>query len=121
MASILSRFSRRFRTRDPARDAATDTARLMTVRTSINEAIADATRERDGLKRRVDEYYTQAAFLLDDAPDYAERSSEEEQEIAGAEHSAIAAQRRIEAIDRQIGQLSALLRLLDSQTAAEAA
>ena len=122
MASILSRFSRSFRTRDPSRDAATDTARIAAVRAAIESAIADARRERDGLERRVEEHYTQAAFMLDDAPDYAERSAEEEQGIADAERAAAAAQRRIESIEAQIGQLTALLQFLDSQpSAADAA
>lgn len=121
MASIVSRIFRRFQTRDPARDAATDAARLLKVRVALQEAIDSATNERNGLRRRVDEYYTQAAFLLDNVPEYAERADDEEQAIADAERQAAAAKRRVETIEAQLARLRQALSMLDEQVSSRAA
>ena len=56
MALIESLTLRRFRTRDPNRDAATDQQRMDAIRSAIAGAMDGATRERAGLKRRVDDY-----------------------------------------------------------------
>ncbi|WP_152664508.1 hypothetical protein [Devosia geojensis] len=114
MASILSMGSRMFRTRNPARDANTDLDRFMTVRRSIASAIEGATRERDGLQRRLDVYYAQATSLLDNSPEFAERDSAEEEAIRQAEDNAAAASRRIKQITEHIAQLNKMLADVDA-------
>jgi hypothetical protein len=113
MASILSFANRMFRTRNPARDANTDRNRMIAVRIAVVEAIDSARRERDGLKRRVDAYYAQASALLDDSPEYAERSSSEEGLISEAEQAAAAALQRIGMIDAQLEHFSGILHQID--------
>ena len=114
MASILSFASRVFRTRDPARDAQTDRARLMSIRTAIAEAIESANRERDGLERRVDAYFASASHILDQG-DFEQRSAEDEATIAEAERQGSAGLRRIAAIDAHLRRLQGLLTQVDGQ------
>lgn len=116
MASILSFASRVFRTRDPARDTATDRDRLMTVRSSIVAAIESATRERDGLKRRVDNYFASASHILDQA-DFEERSADDEAAVVEAERQGIAGLQRIAVIEAQIQRLDDMLAYFDDQDA----
>ena len=113
MASILSLRPRLFRTRNPARDANTDLDRLMTVRRSIADALAAASRERQGLQQRVDVYYAQATNLLDNSGDYGARSDEDEQSIREAEANAAQATSRIAQIDIQLAKLGDMLADLD--------
>src|SRR5689334_4369504 len=105
MASILSFASRVFRTRDPARDTATDRDRLMTIRSSIVAAIDSAIRERDGLRRRVDNYFASASHILDQAG-FEERSAHDEAAVVEAERQGSAGLERIAAIDAQIERLN---------------
>jgi hypothetical protein len=114
MASILSFASRVFRTRDPARDTATDRDRLMTVRSSIVAAIDSASRERDGLKRRVDNYFASASHILDQA-DFEERSADDEAAVVEAERQGSAGLQRIAVIEAQIGRLNDMLAYFDDQ------
>lgn len=113
MASILTMGARMFRTRSPERDANTDLDRFMTVRRSIAAAIEGATRERDGLQRRVDVYYAQATSLLDNSPEFGERNEDDEEAIRQAEENAAAATRRIKQISEHIGQLDKMLSDVD--------
>lgn len=102
-----------FRTRNSQRDANTDLDRLMRVRRTIAAAIEDATRERLGLQQRLDAYHAQAASLLDNSGEYAERRSEDEQSIREAEDNAALATKRIGQIDTQIARLGDMLTELD--------
>ena len=83
-----------FRTRNPGRDAETDQARIETVRNAILMALADARRERDGLKQRMSMYYAQAASMLDTSEDYGTRAAADEAKIRveGSRHHFGAAQ-----------------------------
>ena len=121
MASILSLRPRLFRTRNPARDANTDLDRLMTVRRAIADALAGASRERQGLQQRVDVYYAQAANLLDNSGEYGARSNEDEQSIREAEANAAQATARIGQIDIQIAKLGDMLVELDQTLGGNAA
>ncbi len=114
MASIFSLAGRMFRTRDPARDANTDRERLLQIRVAIAEAIAGATRERDGLQQRVDDYYAQASHILDQGG-YESRSSAAEQEVVEAERQGSAGLRRIAAINAQLEQFHQLLLDVDER------
>jgi len=114
MASILSFASRVFRTRDPARDAATDRDRLMSIRATIVAAIDSATRERDGLRQRVDAYFASASHILDQA-EFEERPAEDETAIVEAERQGSAGLRRIAAIDAHLDRLNDMLAYLDRQ------
>ena len=73
--AILSLRPGAFRTRNPGRDAETDQARMETVRNAILMALADARRERDGLKQRMSMYYAQAATMLDTSEEYGMRAA----------------------------------------------
>ena len=107
----------RFRTRDPQRDAATDTQRLLQVREAVLAALVAVRRERDGLQRRVDRDYGRAASLLDEAADYESRPAAEEAEIAEAERHAGAALTRVEGLAGQIALFEHLLSELDEAIA----
>ncbi len=115
MASILS-FTRLFRTRSPDRDASTDRDRMMNVRAAVVAAIESATRERDGLKQRVDDYYAAASHILDQA-EFGERSARDEQAIVEAERHGSAGLRRIAAINEQLKRLNSVLDFVDEQEA----
>ena len=114
MASILSLAGRVFRTRNPARDATTDRDRLLAIRTAVLEAIEGATRERDGLRQRVDDYYAQASHLLDQS-EYGKRSPKEEQAIVEAERYGALGLRRIEAINAQLQRFGSILDVLGDE------
>lgn len=118
MAPILSFASRVFRTRDPSRDAATDRDRLMTVRSSIVAAIDSAVRERDGLKRRVDDYFASASHILDQT-DFNDRSADDEAAISRAERQGSAGLHRIAVIDAHISHLNDMLAYFDEQDVAD--
>jgi hypothetical protein len=109
----------RFRTRDPRRDAATDTQRLQQVRDAVQAALDAARREREGLQRRVDLDYGRAASLLDEAGAYDSRPAAEEAEIAEAERHAGAALTRVEGLARQIALFEHLLSELDEAMAGQ--
>lgn len=113
MARIPALPPKLFRTRNSQRDANTDLDRLMRVRRTISAAIEDATRERLGLQQRLDAYHAQAASLLDNSGEYAERRSEDEQSIREAEDNAALATKRIGQIDTQIARLGDMLTELD--------
>jgi chromosome segregation ATPase len=113
MARIPALPPRLFRTRNSQRDANTDLDRLMRVRRTIATAVEDATRERLGLQRRLDAYHAQAASLLDNSGEYAERREEDEQSIREAEENAAIATTRIGQIDVQIARLGDMLTELD--------
>lgn len=116
MASILSFMPRLFRTRSPARDAGTDRDRLLSVRAAIVTAIESATRERDGLQQRVDDYYASASHILDQAS-FEERAASDEDAVREAERQGAAGLARIAAINVQLGRLNRLLDDLDEQNA----
>lgn len=116
MASILSFMPRLFRTRNPARDASTDRDRLLSVRAAIVTAIESATRERDGLQQRVDDYYASASHILDQAS-FEERATSDEAAVREAERHGAAGLARIAAINVQLGRLNRLLDDLDEQNA----
>ena len=86
----------------------------MSIRTTIVTAIDSATRERDGLKRRVDAYFASASHILDQA-EFEERSTEDETAIAEAERQGSAGLRRIAMIDAHIERLTDMLDYLDRQ------
>ncbi|MDV3249925.1 hypothetical protein DevBK_01135 [Devosia sp. BK] len=114
--AILSLRPGAFRTRNPGRDAETDQARTETVRNAILMALADARRERDGLKQRMSMYYAQAATMLDASDDYARREKADEMVIRTAEQGAAAARRRVAALDAQIEKFGALILQLDGNS-----
>ena len=118
MASILSFTNRLFRTRSPDRDASTDRDRMMNVRAAVVAAIESATRERDGLKQRVDDYYAAAGHILDQA-EFGERSARDEQAIVEAERHGGAGLRRIVAINEQLQRLNSVLDFVDEQDAGD--
>jgi hypothetical protein len=117
MASILSFVPRMFRTRNPQRDASTDRDRLLSVRAAIVSAIESATRERDGLKQRVEDYYASASHILDQAS-FEDRPAADEEAVRTAEHHGAAGLARIAAIEAQLVRLNRLLDDLDDQNAA---
>lgn len=114
--AILSLRPGAFRTRNPGRDAETDQARIETVRNAILMALADARRERDGLKQRMGMYYAQAATVLDASEDYARRAAADEMVIRTAEQGAAAARRRVASLDAQIEKFGILILQLDGNS-----
>lgn len=103
-----------FRTRAASRDAATDLERLEQLRATLLKAIAEARRERDGLQQRVDQYRSQAAFMLEETAEYSSRPAEEEAEIVEAERQAEIAMERVRGLDEQVGLIAHLLAELES-------
>jgi hypothetical protein len=88
----------------------------MTVRRAVVAAIESATRERDGLKQRVDDYYAAASHILDQA-EFGERSARDEQAVVEAEQQGSAGLRRIAAINLQLKRLNSVLDFVDEQEA----
>jgi len=118
MASIISFGSRLFRTRAASRDAATDLSRLDSIVAAVRDAIASATRERDGLQRRVEDGQARTASLLDRAPEYGQRRPAEEAAIREAERQLVAALGRVNQLDAHIADLEALLATLERRPVA---
>ncbi|KRA97488.1 hypothetical protein ASD83_10160 [Devosia sp. Root685] len=119
--AILSLRPGAFRTRNPGRDAETDQARTETVRNAILMALADARRERDGLKQRMSMYYAQAATMLDTSEEYGTRAAADEAVIRTAEQSASNARKRVAQLEAQMEKFSALIGQLDGAQAETAA
>lgn len=119
--AILSLRPGAFRTRNPGRDAETDQARTETVRNAILMALADARRERDGLKQRMSMYYAQAATMLDDSEEYGARAAADEAVIRTAEQSASNARKRVSQLEAQMEKFAALIGQLDGTPAETAA
>ncbi|CDP53702.1 hypothetical protein [Devosia sp. DBB001] len=110
---LLTLRPRAFRTRNPGRDAETDSARFETIRNAISMALEDARRERDGLQQRIDMHYAQAATVLDNSDDYAARDPHDEAMIRSAEQNASNGRKRLVQLDNQIQQLNRLLSEVD--------
>jgi chromosome segregation ATPase len=114
MSSIFSLRPSLFRSRNPARNHTTDLDRLTGVKRSVEEAITSAISERDGLRRRVDLYYAQAANLLDNTAEFGARSSDEEAAITLAERNAGEATQRVADVSAQIEDLQKVLAQVES-------
>ena len=82
-------------------------------------AIESATRERDGLQQRVDDYYASASHILDQAS-FEDRAPSDEQAVRDAEQHGAAGLARIAAINAQLLRLNRLLDDLDEQNAGAA-
>lgn len=119
MALIQSLTSRRFRTRDPGRDAETDQQRLDAIRASITEAIDNATRERSGLKRRVDDYYAVVSQIVDNS-EYGQRSAKQEREASEAERQGRLGLTRIARLDAELDRYQQILAVVDGMRDAAA-
>ncbi|UJW87435.1 hypothetical protein [Devosia sp. SL43] len=113
MSSIFSLRPSLFRSRNPARNYTTDLERLTAVKRSVEQAIASAVSERDGLRRRVELYYAQAANLLDNTAEFGARSDDDEASITLAERNASEATQRVSDVSSQIEQLQALSAQVD--------
>jgi hypothetical protein len=103
-----------FRTRSPDRDRQTNTTRFASVSSAIGTAIAEAERERDGLRRRIDEYYSTAVAIMDESGDFAGRAAEDEDAISEAEKRASAGRLRLSKVDAQIEMLRHLQQQVDA-------
>jgi hypothetical protein len=103
----------RFRIRSSARDESADAGRLGAIERSVLKAIADAEREKKGLKHRLDVARAQASVLLGtDTFEHRDRERENEQLLLEAEHNLIAADRRIHQLDSHLEHLRRVLELL---------
>lgn len=102
-----------FRSRSPERDAGSDLDRIRMVRSGLQAAIESARREKDGLQGRLDAYSIQVSSLLDEAPEYGERSAEEEAAIVEAERNIGAVRRRLAQLDAQLEKLLGTLSQYD--------
>jgi hypothetical protein len=100
----------RFRSR--ARDEQTDIARLIPVRAAIDKALAEAEREFNGLKARLEDARVRAAFMMgDDLEDAAlQRDSVPLREI---EDFFLIAERRLRGLDHQIATFRKLRDMID--------
>lgn len=96
----------RFNTRSSDRDDMSDARRIEMVTTTVDDAIAGAIKERDGLQRRMDQSYAQAVNLLENSLPYGARDADQEQSINAAETAAADARSRIRNLDRQIENLT---------------
>ena len=114
MSSIFSLRPSLFRSRNPARNYNTDLERLTAVKQSVEQAIASTVSERDGLRRRVDLYYAQAASLLDNTAEFGARSNDDEASITLAERNASEATQRVGDVSRQVEQLQGVLSQVES-------
>lgn len=103
----------RFRICSSARDESADASRLAAIERSVVNAIAEAEREKNGLKRRLDSAKGRAAVLLGtDTFEYLDRERENEQLLLEAEHNLIAAERRIHQLNSHLEHLHRVSDLL---------
>ena len=112
MALIENLTLRRFRTRDPNRDAETDQQRMDAIRAAVTGAIESATRERAGLKRRVDDYYAVVSQIVDSG-DYGHRSEKLEREARDAELQGRLGLARLARIDAELDRYRRVLATVD--------
>ncbi|MFC7397626.1 hypothetical protein ACFQU1_10520 [Chelatococcus sp. GCM10030263] len=100
----------RFRSR--ARDEQTDVARLVPVRAAIEKALAEAEREFNGLKTRLEDARVRAALMMgNDLEDAAlQRDSVPLREI---EDFFLIAERRLRGLDDQIATFRKLRDMVD--------
>jgi len=117
MNSIFSLRPSLFRSRNPLRNYNTDMDRLSTVKRALEQALAGAVAERDGLKRRVELYHAQAANLLDNTAEFGARSDEDEAAITQAERNAGEATQRVRDVSAQIEQLQKVLAEVEAMIA----
>jgi chromosome segregation ATPase len=117
MNSIFSLRPSLFRSRNPLRNYNTDMDRLSTVKRAMEQALAGAVAERDGLKRRVELYHAQAANLLDNTAEFGARSDEDEASITQAERNAGEATQRVRDVSAQIEQLQKVLAEVEAMIA----
>jgi len=117
MNSIFSLRPSLFRSRNPLRNYNTDMDRLSTVKRALEQALAGAVAERDGLKRRVELYHAQAANLLDNTAEFGARSDEDEASITQAERNAGEATQRVRDVSAQIEQLQKVLAEVEAMIA----
>ncbi|WP_052715754.1 hypothetical protein [Devosia chinhatensis] len=103
-----------FRTRSPDRDQQTNRTRFAAVSAAISTAIADAERERHGLRRRIEEYYSTAVAIMDESGDFADRAAADETAISQAEQRASAGRARLDTVDAQIEMLQGLQRQVEA-------
>ena len=103
-----------FRTRSAQRDQLTDAGRKDSVRRALINARDSAERERDGLKKRVDEWFSRAVAGLDNSEDYAHRSPEDRAQIDAAETNGKLAQNRLAEVEASIALFDDLLARLDA-------
>lgn len=100
--AILQRF------RSGNRDQDTDSSRFAALHQAFETAIAEASRERDGLKRRAERAGSDAAFLIDG--DTGSRGlGAAEGRIDSAEQTIRQAERRLGQLDIQIAGLQDLM------------
>jgi hypothetical protein len=101
------------RFRSASRDLLSDERRLGSVRQSIQAAIEDAERERDGLERRVKHAADKAAFLFgSDLDSEAHFDAKAAVELKRVEKAIVDGQKRLAALSKQIERLRRLKSLL---------
>jgi hypothetical protein len=107
----------RVKFRSAARDSQTDNARISAIRAAAERALAEATAESVGLRKRLEHVRASLGFALgsEDASLY-EREDEEEREIASLEARLLAAERRLRDLDRHIRTFTEIHRLLDEMS-----
>ncbi|MER8769796.1 hypothetical protein NKH63_13765 [Mesorhizobium sp. M0960] len=107
MASIF-----RFRSRDPARDTQTDTARLDRLAKLLDQIAAEVEAEKNGLENRYRTTATNAAFLVE-AMENGAVSSRRSSEVGELTRSILNCERRIAALSRQKQMMKGLRHSLD--------
>jgi hypothetical protein len=96
----------RVRFRSASRDMLSDERRLGWIRKSIQAAIDDAERERDGLQRRVKDAVDKAAFLFgSDLDSEARLDAKASADLRRAEKAITDGQNRLAALDKEVERL----------------
>lgn len=109
--AFMSALWPRFRSRE--RDAQSDFQRIAAVRQAVWAALAAATKERDGVAKRLESARDRAAHIFGNASDFTEREPEETAALKEAEQQMEYASGRAKALDAHIQQLEKLNQFLN--------
>jgi len=102
------------RFRSKARDIDTDVGRMTPVRLAVERALNDANREASGLRERLEQARSSAAFLYgDDLTSDTAGDPKLHGKLAEAEELVVRAQIRLQYLERQIDMLKSISEIVD--------
>jgi hypothetical protein len=110
-----------FKIRSSRRDEGADTSRLASIKRSIENAIAEAEKEKIGLKNRIDQAQNQASQMMgNDTSDYLDREPAIERQLIKAEEQLSAGRIRIGQLNAHLGHLHRLLKIVEQPSEKDA-
>lgn len=105
-----------FKARSSSRDAETDSGAIKAIADAIDSALAQAESERIGLKKRIDDVISRAAFVGgNDADEFLTRSHDRTEMLRSADADIKRGQERLEKIEKNITDFQFLKMMLLSR------